>query len=88
MHHHFHRALTRPCETEPDKEIKIQNQKSSRGFADTYSSAGSEAAGPAAAPSPPAPAAGGGCKVGTAFDDLAGVDVGDTLFVGEPWKEK
>lgn len=38
----------------------------------------------AAAPSPVA--AGGGCRVGTAFEDLAGVDVGDTLFVGEPWK--
>lgn len=25
--------------------------------------------------------------MGTAFDDLAGVDVGDTLFVGDPWKK-
>lgn len=24
--------------------------------------------------------------MGTAFEDLAGVDVGDTLFVGDPWK--
>lgn len=60
----------------------------SRDSADTYSSAGSEAAGAAAAPSPAAPAAGGGCKVGTAFEDLAGVEVGETLFVGEPWKKK
>lgn len=45
---------------------------------DTYSSAGSGAAAAAAA-SP-----GGGCSVGTAFEDLAGVDVGDTLFVGDP----
>lgn len=44
----------------------------------TYSSAGSGAAA-AAALSP-----GGGCSAGTAFEDLAGVDVGDTLFVGEP----
>lgn len=43
-----------------------------------YSSAGSAAAA-AAALSP-----GGGCSVGTAFEDLAGVDVGDTLFVGDP----
>lgn len=49
--------------------------------ADTYSSAGSAAAAAAAALSP-----GGGCSVGTAFEDLAGVDVGDTLFVGDPWK--
>lgn len=49
----------------------------------TYSSAGSGAAEAAAlaALSP-----GGGCSVGTAFEDLAGVDVGDTLFVGDPWK--
>lgn len=47
----------------------------------TYSSAGSAAAAAAAAFSP-----GGGCSVGTAFEDLAGVDVGDTLFVGDPWK--
>lgn len=46
----------------------------------TYSSAGSGAAA-AAALSP-----GGGCSVGTAFEDLDGVDVGDTLFVGDPWK--
>lgn len=46
----------------------------------TYSSAGSGAAA-AAAVSP-----GGGCRAGTAFEDLAGVDVGDTLFVGDPWE--
>lgn len=48
-----------------------------------YSSAGSGAAAPAAA----APSPGGGCRVGTALVDLAGVDVGDTLFVGDPWKK-
>lgn len=47
----------------------------------THSSAGSGADGAAAAASP-----GGGCSVGTAFEDLAGVDVGDTLFVGDPCK--
>lgn len=26
--------------------------------------------------------------MGTAFEDLAGVEVGETLFVGEPWKNK
>lgn len=26
--------------------------------------------------------------MGTAFEDLAGVEVGETLFVGEPWKKK
>lgn len=49
----------------------------------TYSSAGSGAAEAAALP---ALSPGGGCNVGTAFEDLAGVDVGDTLFVGDPWK--
>lgn len=49
-------------------------------FYGTHSSAGSAAAA-AAAFSP-----GGGCSAGTAFEDLAGVDVGDTLFVGDPWK--
>lgn len=24
--------------------------------------------------------------MGTALEDLAGVDVGDTLFVGDPWR--
>lgn len=50
---------------------------------DTYSSAGSGAAAAAAAA---ALSPGGGCSVGTAFEDLAGVDVGDTLFVGEPYE--
>lgn len=50
---------------------------------DTYSSAGSGAAAAAAAA---ALSPGGGCSVGTAFEDLAGVDVGDTLFVGEPFE--
>lgn len=57
--------------------LKIGNHKERR----TYSSAGSGAAAAPAAPSP-----GGGCSVGTAFEDLAGVEVGDTLFVGEPCK--
>lgn len=48
---------------------------------DTHSSAASGAAAAAAAA---APSPGGGCSAGTAFEDLAGVDVGDTLFVGEP----
>lgn len=26
--------------------------------------------------------------MGTAFEDLAGVEVGETLFVGEPWKNE
>lgn len=28
---------------------------------------------------------GGGTRVGTAAADLAGVEVGDTLLVGDPW---
>ena len=56
-----------------------------RGYKKTlpYSS-GSGAAGAAAAA---ALSPGGGCNAGTAFEDLAGVDVGDTLFVGDPWKK-
>lgn len=59
-----------PRETEKREEVTE--------FPGTYSSAGSAAAA-AAALSP-----GGGCSAGTAFEDLAGVDVGDTLFVGDP----
>lgn len=51
----------------------------------TYSSAGSGAA--AAAPGAEPASPGGGCSVGTAFEDLAGVDVGDKLLVGDPWKK-
>lgn len=51
---------------------------------ETHSSAGSGAAAAAAAAVSP----GGGCSAGTAFEDLAGVDVGDTLFVGDPWKKE
>ena len=47
----------------------------------THSSTGGSGAAAAAAALSP----GGGCRVGTALDDLAGVEVGDTLFVGEPW---
>lgn len=53
---------------------------------DTHSSAGSGAAAAAAAAAA-AVSPGGGCSAGTAFEDLAGVDVGDTLFVGDPWKK-
>lgn len=44
----------------------------------------SAASGAAAAAAAAAPSPGGGCSAGTALEDLAGVDVGDTLFVGEP----
>lgn len=62
--------------------ITLRTDKQSLHQTDTYSSAGSGAAAAAAAALSP----GGGCSVGTAFEDLAGVDVGDTLFVGDPWK--
>ena len=52
----------------------------------SYSSTGSGAA--AAAAAAPAASPGGGCSVGTALEDLAGVEVGDTLFVGEPCKKE
>lgn len=31
---------------------------------------------------------GGGTRVGTAAADLAGVEVGDTLLVGDPWNRE
>lgn len=31
---------------------------------------------------------GGGAMVGTAAADLAGVEVGDTLLVGDPWNRE
>lgn len=62
--------------------IKAHRARGQKGKqTETYSSAGSGAAAAAAEALSP----GGGCSVGTAFEDLAGVDVGDTLFVGDPW---
>lgn len=70
--HHNHE-----CQCKRKENDKKRDEKETR----TYSSAGSGAA-EAAAAAPLSP--GGGCNVGTAFEDLAGVDVGDTLFVGDP----
>lgn len=67
-----------------NNNLRARTQIMNCNEAATYSSAGSGAAGVAVAAAAPSP--GGGCSAGTAFEDLAGVEVGDTLFVGEPCK--
>lgn len=67
------------CSLQEDVNITATGREEVTEFYGTHSSAGSAAAAAAAAFSP-----GGGCSAGTAFEDLAGVDVGDTLFVGDP----
>lgn len=70
-----------PINNKSTQSQRTEGKSKSLKPTETYSSAGSGAAAAAAEALSP----GGGCSVGTAFEDLAGVDVGDTLFVGDPW---